>query len=77
MRCSSCDKIRADLQPKKSRLITDMNLYMCAECIKGKMEPRFCIVLYGRQNGPMSVAEYITGRRYVGQDILAREIISK
>lgn len=76
MLCTSCDKQKADLHTKKSRLITNMTLYLCGDCTKAKMEPRFVIVMYGRQNGAMSVAEYIKNRRYVGPDILAKEIIT-
>lgn len=76
MLCSSCDKPKADLHTRKSRLITNMTLYLCAECTKAKLEPRFVVVLYGRQNGPMAVADYIRGHKYVGPDILAKEIIS-
>lgn len=77
MVCSSCNKQKADLHTKKSRLITSMTLYMCADCTKSKFEPRYVIILFGRQNGPMSVAEYVTNRRYIGPEILAKEIISK
>lgn len=76
MHCSSCDKPKADLHTKKSRLITNMTLYLCAECTKAKMEPRFVIVLYARQNGPMAVADYVKQRRYIGPDILAKEILT-
>jgi hypothetical protein len=76
MHCSSCDKPKNDLHTKKSRLITTMTLFLCGECTKAKMEPRFVIVLHGRQNGPMSVAEYVKNHRYVGPDILAKEIIA-
>lgn len=76
MLCTSCDKQKADLHTKKSRLIANMTLYLCGDCTKAKMEPRFVIVMYGRQNGAMSVADYIKNRRYVGPDILAKEIIT-
>jgi hypothetical protein len=77
MLCSSCNKQKADLHPRKSRLITSMTLFLCGECTKANMEPRFVIVLHGRQHGPMSVADYITRRRYVGDEILAKEVLSK
>jgi len=76
MVCSSCNKQKADLHTKKSRLITSMTLYLCGDCTKAKYEPRYVIILHGRQNGPMSVADYIKAHRYVGEDILAKEIIA-
>lgn len=77
MVCSSCDRNRADLHPRKSRLITSMTLLLCDECIKAKREPRFVIILYGRANGFDSVAQYIAAHRYVGKDILASELAVK
>lgn len=77
MRCTSCDTQKADLQAKKSRLKTDMMLYLCGDCLKSKMEPRFLIVLVGRQKGTEFVAEYIANHRYVGDPILAREVVVK
>lgn len=74
MICSSCGKHRAELHPKKSRLM-DMTLLLCNECSKKKMEPRYVIVLYGRSNGFDSVADYIKNRRYVGEDIRADEFV--
>ncbi len=77
MRCTSCDTEKAGLQAKKSRLKTDMMLYLCTDCLKLKMEPRFLVVLAGRQKGTEFIAEYITNHRYVGEPILAREVVVK
>lgn len=74
MVCSSCDRQRADLHPRKSKLITSMTLLLCDECIKAKREPRFVIILHGRANGFESVSQYIRSHRYVGRDILAKEL---
>jgi len=76
MLCSSCGKQKKDLHPKKSRLMPTMNLFLCGECTKAKMEPRFLIILFGRANGAESVAEYIKNHRYSGTDILAKELIA-
>lgn len=78
MPCSSCNKQRADLHAQKSRLIPNQTLFLCNDCRKGKMEPRYIIIIAGRQPGGYTkVAEYIVNRKYVGADILAREIFSK
>jgi protein-arginine kinase activator protein McsA len=76
MLCSSCGKQKADLHPKKSKLMTGMTLFLCPACTKAKMEPRFLIILYGRSNGAESVSDYIKNHRYVGADILAKELIA-
>lgn len=76
MVCTSCDKQKADLHAKKSRLMPGMTLYLCNDCIRGKMEPRFIIILFGRAHGAESVADYIKNHRYHGAPILAKELIS-
>lgn len=75
MVCQSCGKQRNELHPKRSRLMAGMTLVLCNECIKAKMEPRFLIILVGRQEGPAKVAEYIKNHRYVGREITARELV--
>lgn len=76
MPCSSCGKPKADLHTQKSRLIPSMSLFLCTECRRAKMEPRYVIVLAGRMPGGYKrVAEYIINHRYIGQDILAKEIL--
>jgi hypothetical protein len=75
MKCQVCEKSRNELHAKKSRLMTGMTLTLCNECIAAKREPRFLIILVGRQDGPAKVAEYIRGRRYCGKEITARELV--
>jgi hypothetical protein len=43
--------------------------------LESKFEPRWVIVLAGRQKGPDSVRDFILKRRYLGEDILANELI--
>jgi len=53
-------------------------LFLCNDCIKGKLEPRYLIILVGRQKGPAAVAEYIRNARYYDAEvkpILASELI--
>ena len=74
MLCYSCGKQKHRLTPIKSALF-DIQLIMCDACIDGKYEPRWAIILGGRQNGPEKVRDYIVKRRYYGKDITANEII--
>jgi len=53
-----------------------VNLFMCQSCIDSKFEPRWVIILGGRQNGAESVRDYIVKRRYVGRPISAEEVIA-
>ena len=75
MRCSSCDKPKANLYPRKSSLMRGSALYLCQECIDRKLEPRWIIILVGRRDGVDSVREYIQKGRYCGKKILAEELL--
>jgi NMD protein affecting ribosome stability and mRNA decay len=76
MLCSSCGKQKNELQPKKSDIISGVTLYMCQTCLESKFEPRWVVILGGRQNGPETVRDYIIKRRYVGNTISAEELIA-
>jgi len=75
MTCSACRKNKSELTPQKSKLSTAITLYLCTDCINGKREPRYLIILHGRANGFESVAEYIRKHRYVGKEISAHEFV--
>ena len=71
--CYSCNKSKNKLNVKRSTLFP-INLLMCETCISSKFEPRWAIILSGRQNGPDSVREIILKKRYVGNEISASEL---
>jgi len=73
--CQSCDKQKNELHVRKSRLIPGIRLILCQSCIDNKFEPRWIIILHGRQRGAYSVEEYITRHRYVGTEIKAIELL--
>lgn len=74
MVCSSCGKQRAELHPRKSRLMKGMTLYLCNDCDREKMEPRFVIILVGRSGETEKIVPYIKNHRYHGEPILAKEL---
>ena len=76
MLCSSCGGQKNELQPKKSDIINGVTLFMCQACIDSKFEPRWVIILGGRQKGPLEVRDYIVKHRYVGKTISAEELIA-
>jgi len=76
MQCFSCGKQKNQLLPKKSDILNGVTLLMCQTCIESKLEPRWVIVLGGRQNGTDSVRDYIIKRRYIGRVIDAEELIA-
>jgi hypothetical protein len=71
--CYSCNKTKNKLSVRKSVLIP-INLLMCETCISSKFEPRWVIILSGRQLGPEAVKEFIIKKRYIGTDIAASEL---
>ena len=75
MRCYSCGLQKNELLPKKSDIIKGVVILMCNSCLEQKFEPRWVIVLGGRQSGPDHVRDYIIKRRYIGETISAEELI--
>ena len=72
--CYSCNKTKNQLNVKKSVLLP-ISLLMCETCVSSKLEPRWLVILAGRQNGAESVREFILKKRYVGADISASELL--
>jgi len=72
--CYSCNKSKNKLNVKKSTLLP-INLFLCESCITGKLEPRWVVILSGRQNGIDTVREVIVKRRYIGEEISAQELM--
>ena len=72
--CYSCNKTKNKLNVRKSILIP-INLLMCETCITSKFEPRWVVILSGRQNGSESVRDFVLKKRYVGLDISASELL--
>lgn len=75
MKCYSCNKQKNQLEPKKSDLLHGVDLLLCLTCLESKFEPRWIIVLAGRQNGADFVRDYVVKRRYFGEEILANELL--
>jgi NMD protein affecting ribosome stability and mRNA decay len=72
--CYSCNKSKNKLNLKPSGLL-NINLLMCETCIESKFEPRWVIILAGRQQGAEFVREQVLKKRYVGAEITASELI--
>lgn len=75
MKCSSCDKDRSELKPRKSLLLPGVPLLMCQSCINSKFEPRWVVILSARRYGKEAVGKYIRDHQYAGKPILAEEIV--
>ena len=72
--CYCCNKTKNKLNVRKSSLLP-INLLMCETCISSKFEPRWVVILAGRQIGADSVKEFILKKRYCGNDISASELL--
>jgi hypothetical protein len=72
--CYSCNKTKNQLNLRKSTLLP-INLLMCETCISSKFEPRWVIILSGRQHGSESVRDFVIKKRYCGNDITASELL--
>lgn len=72
--CYSCNKTKNQLSVKKSSIL-DINLFLCETCIAAKLEPRWAVVISGRQNGIDHVREIVSKKRYLGDAITAEELM--
>jgi hypothetical protein len=72
--CYSCNKPKNQLNAKRSALLP-ITLLMCETCISSKFEPRWVVILSGRQNGSESVRDFVLKKRYIGIDISASELL--
>jgi protein-arginine kinase activator protein McsA len=77
MLCYSCNKQKNQLHSVKSNLIKGTVLLLCQTCIDSKFEPRWVVILAGRQFGQNYIKDYILKKLYVGRDILANELIEE
>ena len=79
LQCTVCRKHKANLRPRKSRLMPGMPvMFLCGECFEAKREPRFAVILVARDknNGGLEIVrDYIRHHRYYGDKIRAEELI--
>lgn len=72
--CYSCNKTKNKLNVRRSALLP-INLFLCQTCIDQKLEPRWVILIAGRQNGHDSVKDFVQKKKYVGSEITAAELL--
>jgi uncharacterized protein YlaI len=72
--CYSCNKTKNKLNSKRSSLLP-INLFLCQTCIDEKLEPRWVILIAGRQNGHELVKDFIQKKKYIGAEITASELL--
>jgi hypothetical protein len=72
--CYSCNKTKNKLNVRRSALLP-INLFLCQTCIDQKLEPRWVILIAGRQNGHDCVKDFVQKKKYIGSDITAAELL--
>jgi len=50
-------------------------LLLCDQCVSSGYEPRWVIILAGRQYGSELVKEYVLNHKYYGEEISATELL--
>ena len=77
LQCTVCRKHKANLRPRKSKLMPSMPMFLCGECYEAKREPRFAVIMVARDpdQGLSVVREYIRNHRYFGDKIRAEELV--
>ena len=71
--CTSCRTESRKLNATSSKLMPSM-LFLCETCRKLGYEPRSFVVLAAKEGNKLA-ASYIKGHKFVGKDILAKEIL--
>ena len=72
--CASCRQPKYRLTPKKSKLKPDQVLLLCETCIKQRLEPRWIVVMVGRDKGAEAVKDFVRPKRYLGEPILLEDL---
>lgn len=77
MTCTVCRRHRAQLRPRKSKLLPNTPMWLCNECFDAKREPRWVVIMVARDpsQGIAAVRDYIKGHKYYGEKIQAEEIL--
>ena len=77
MTCTVCRRHRANLRPRKSKLMPDSPMWLCNECFEAKREPRWAVIMVARDpsQGISVVRDYIRQHKYYGEKIRAEEIL--
>lgn len=76
MNCQGCGSVRSKLKIVDSQILNNKKFNLCSDCIDGKIEPRWAIILSARSFGMDRVIDIINERRYVGDDISIHDIFS-
>lgn len=74
MQCQVCSKERQQLKVVESKLMSGVTVNTCRTCLEDGKEPRWMVLLVGRTKGFDFVQEYISERKYGGDEILASEL---
>lgn len=74
VKCTSCNKPKAQVRQKKSKVLPGVTMFLCQDCLDNKREPRGFVVLAGREKGIDAISNWIKPQRYCGDPITLREL---
>ncbi len=73
--CASCDRQRNSLTQTSSVLLPGVPLLLCTDCISKGFEPRWVIIMAGRQYGNEAVTKHVSKKLYSGPTIALEEVV--
>ena len=73
VRCSVCREQKNTLYPRNSRILVGIKLILCAGCMRERYEPRHIVIL-GLRSGVIEASKYLESKKYLGNDISAKEV---
>ncbi len=73
--CYSCQEDKYKISATKSKLMPNTFLMLCSNCYAKDFEPRWAIVISGRQYGSEKVKDYVINKKYIGEEIVASELL--
>lgn len=73
--CYSCRSNKNKITATNSKLLDGIKLLMCSACIDKRFEPRWAIVISARHGGSEKIKDYVLNKRYIGEDIVASELL--
>lgn len=74
--CYSCNKNKYRILAYPSKVLPEINVMLCEACHENNFEPRWAIVISARQNGSDHVKQYVLNKKYIGDEIVASELLT-
>lgn len=75
--CEVCGKQRDPglIHIRDSKIMKGQKLVKCDVCEQAGLEPRWLVIIVARTKGSKAVEDYIRHHKYVGKEIVGRELV--